>query len=88
MHHFHRCHIVHEHESDSRKMTESYKKLLQYLTRYSINAVFSPPVLYYEFGNMVMFRSGKVRSTLWPRKPALSENYLFFSFFIKKGRNR
>ena len=34
------------------------------------------------------FSVRKLTFTLWPRKPGLSENYLFLIFFIKKGRNR
>jgi len=40
------------------------------------------PLLYHKFGNMVI-RSGNLYSPQpQPRKPAFSENYLFFNFFI------
>ena len=40
------------------------------------------PLLYYKFEIMVIFRSGNLIFTLYPRKPGLSENYSFC--FIKK----
>ena len=44
-----------------------------------LDAVFyrTDPLLYPKFENMVIFRSGNYNTTLYPRKPGLSEKYSF-----------
>ena len=57
---------------------------IQYIIYYKVQTPFlkTDLLLYHKFGKMVLFRTGKLISTLQPRKPGLSENYLLF--FIKK----